>query len=180
MALGVASRWIDTAAWAPAWIGLVLSPWLVAPWLGGAWTSWPDGNLAWGAAAGFLMLAATVATYLAMAGPESAPILAGLPILVVSAGPIYGAAGAALHGGRRGRLLAASVLGAALIADGLLLQLGARSPLERAVFAVESAGGVVLATWMAGSRAGLLAIAAGVILLGVELAMLATIGPSLP
>ena len=180
MALGVASRWIDTAAWTPAWIGLVLSPWLVAPWLGGAWTSQPDGNLIWGAAAGFALLAATVAAYMALAGPDSAPMLAGLPVLVVIAGPMYGAAGAGLHRGGRGRLLAASALGAALIAEGLLLQLGERSPLERAVFAVEPAAGVVLATWMAGSRAGLLALATGIVLLAIELAVLATIGPGLP
>ncbi len=107
-------------------------------------------------------------------------MLPGLLVLAVTAGPLYGAAGAGLHRGGRGRLLAASALGAALIAEGLLLQLGERSPLERAVFAVESAAGVVLATWMAGSRAGLLALAAGIVLLAIELAVLATIGPGLP
>jgi hypothetical protein len=180
MALGVASRWIDTAAWAPAWIGLVITPWLVAPWLAGAWTSSPNGILAWGAAAGFALLAATVAAYLAVAGSDSAPMLPGLLVLAVTAGPLYGAAGACLHRGGRGRLLAASALGAALIAEGLLLQLGERSPFERVVFAVESAAGVVLATWMAGSRAGLLALATGIVLLAIELAVLATIGPGLP
>jgi hypothetical protein len=152
----------------------------VAPWLGGAWTTRPDGNLAWGAAAGLALLVATTATYMAMAGSDSAPMLPGLLVLAVTAGPIYGAAGAGLHRGGRGRLLAASALGAALIAEGLLLQLGERSPLERVVFAVESAVGVVLATWMAGSRAGLLALAAGIVLLLIELAVLATIGPGLP
>ena len=69
-------------------------------------------------------------------------------------------------------------LGAALVAEGLLLQLGERSPLERAIFAVEAVAGALLATWLAGTRA----------VLGhrgrdpaaqFELAVLATIGPAL-
>ena len=81
---------------------------------------------------------------------------------------------------RAGKAACRFCSGAALIAEGLLLQLGERSPLERALLAVESAAGVVLATRMAGSRAGLLALAAGIVLLGIELAVLATIGPGLP
>ena len=67
MGLGIASRSIDTAEWRAAWIGLILSPWLAGPWLAGAWVARRDASLAWGAAAGFILLAATVATYLALA-----------------------------------------------------------------------------------------------------------------
>ena len=177
--MGIASRAIDSAAWAPAWIGLVLSPWLVAPWLAGVWVSRREGGLAWGAAAGFTLLTATVVTYLVAAGAAADTMLPSLAFLVVTAGPAYGAAGAALWRGDRGRLAAATILGAALVAEGMLLQLGERSPLERAVFAGEAVTGAVLATWLAGMRSGLLAILAGLVLLGFELAVLATIGPAL-
>ena len=178
-ALGLASRAIDTAAWAPAWIGLVLSPWLVAPWLAGAWVGRRDGSLAWGAAAGLTLLSATVVTYQIAAGAGAAAMLPGLAILAVTAGPAYGASGAALWRGDPGRLTAAAMLGAALVAEGLLLQLGERSLLERAALALEAAAGVMLAAWLAGTRAGLLAIVAGLVLLGIELVVLATIGPAL-
>ena len=56
-------------------------------------------------------------------------MLPGLAFLAVTAGPAYGAAGAALWRGERGRLAAAATLGAALVAEGLLLQLGERSVL---------------------------------------------------
>jgi hypothetical protein len=171
---------VDTMSWAPAWMGLVLSPWLVAPWLAGAWTGQPDGDVAWGATAGLGLLSATVATYLVLAGPDATALLPGLLALALTAGPGYGAAGALLHRAGRGRLVAAVVLGAALVAEGLLLQFGERNALERAIFAIESGVGAVLATWMGGSRAGLLALLAGVVLLGVELAVLATIGPRWP
>jgi hypothetical protein len=158
----------------------VLSPWLVAPWLAGAWVARRDGGLARGAAAGLTLLTATVVTYLAVAGVDADPMLPGLALVAATAGPAYGAAGAALRRGERGRLVAAAMLGAALVAEGLLLQMGERSLLERGVLAVETAAGAVLATWLAGPRAGLLAIVAGLVLLGVELAVLATIGPALP
>ena len=116
----------------------------------------------------------------AVPGADASATVPGLFLLALTAGPGYGAAGAAVHRGQRGRLIAGVVLGAALVAEGLVLQLGERSPVERAVFAVESAVGVVLAEMMAGPRGALLAAAAGVALLGIELALLATIGPGLP
>ncbi len=179
--MGIASRWIDTAPWAPGWIGLVLSPWLAAPWLAGAWVGRPGGSLAWGAAAGFVLLAATVATYLALVGADATTLLPALPLLAVVAGPGYGAAGAALHHGERGRLIAAVVLGATFVVEGVLLQrAAAESPVESGLFVAEAVAGVLLATWIGGLRAGLLVVVVGAVVLGIELVMLANIGQGLP
>ena len=179
--MGIASRLTDTAPWAPAWIGLLLSPWLVASWLAGAWAGGLDRSLAWGAAAGFVLLVATAATYLVLAGDAGAALLPGLPLLAVSAGPGYGAAGAALHHEARGRFIAAAVLGVTLVVEGLLLQQAAAEvPVERSLLVVEAIAGVVLATWIGGLRAGLVVVMAGAVVLAIELAMLANIGAGLP
>jgi hypothetical protein len=159
----------------------VVSPWLAAPWLAGAWIARRDGTLAWGAAAGFVLLAATVATYLAMAGAGGSALLPGLPLLVVAAGPAYGAAGAALDHGARGRFIAAVVIGATLVVEGVLLQqVAAERPLERGLLVAEAVAGVLLATWIGGRGSGLIVVAIGAVVLGSELVPLATIGSALP
>ena len=158
----------------------MLSPWLAASWLAGAWVGRPGGSLAWGAAAGLVLLAATVATYLALAAADATTLLPALPLLAVVAGPGYGAAGAALHHGERGRLAAAVVLGATFVVEGVLLQGAAQSPVEGGLFVAESVAGVLLATWIGGLRAGLIVVVVGAVVLGIELVLLANIGQGLP
>jgi hypothetical protein len=150
MALGVVSHAVDTASASPPWIGLVLSPWLAAAWLAGAWVARRDEALAWGAAAGLVLLSSTVVVYLALAGADALALLPCLPLLAVAAGLGFGAAGAGLHHSSRGRLVAAAALGAAMVIEGLLLQLVAETLLERALLGVEVAVGVLLAAWIAG------------------------------
>lgn len=176
----MASRWIDTAQGAPPWIGFVLSPWLVGPWLAGAWMARRNGSLAWGAVAGLVLLTATVVTYLALAGAEAPALLPGLPLLAVAAGLSFGAAGAELDRGPRGRLIAAVALGGILAIEGVLLQqVASERPLERGLFVVEAAAGLVLAAAIGGVRAALLVFVIGAVVLGVELLVLSTIGPTL-
>lgn len=159
----------------------MLSPWLVAPWLAGAWVGGLDRSLAWGAAAGFVLLAATVAVYLALAGGGGPALLPSLPLLVVAAGPGYGAAGAALHRGARGRFIAAGVLGATFVVEGVLLQqAAAESPVESGLLVAEAAAGILLATWIGGLRAGLIVVVVGAVVLGIEVVMLANMGPGPP
>ena len=180
MALGIVSRIVDTVASAPDWIGLVLSPWLAAPWLAGAWIARRDANLGWGAAAGVVLLAATVATYLAMAGPDAPSLVPGLPLLALVAGIGFGAIGAGVHDGGRGRLVAAIALGATFTIEGLLLQWQASElPLARTLFVAEAGAGVLVATWIAGWRAGMPVLVIGAVVLGIEIAVLANIGPTL-
>ncbi|HKO34741.1 MAG TPA: hypothetical protein VJY85_13425 [Candidatus Limnocylindria bacterium] len=172
---------MDTAQWAPTWIGLVLSPWLVTSWLAGAWVGQLDRSLAWGAAAGFFLLAATVVTYLLLAGEDRAGLFPGLPLLAVGAGPGYGTAGAAVHHRARGRLIAAVVLGATFVVEGvLLLQAAAESPVESGLLVAEAAAGVLLASWIGGVRAGLVVVIVGAVVLGIELAIMVNMGPGLP
>jgi Family of unknown function (DUF6518) len=158
----------------------VLSPWLAAPWLAGAWVGQPGRSLVWGAAAGFVALAATVVTYLALAGADLPTLLPGLPLLAVVAGPGYGAAGAAIHHGVRGRLVAAVVLGATFVVEGVLLQGAAESPVEGGLLVAESVAGVLLAMWIGGRRAGLIAVVIGAVVFGIERVILASIEPGLP
>lgn len=178
--LGIASRLVDTAAGAPEWIGLVLSPWLAAPWLAGAWIAREDASLEWGAVAGLVLMSATVATYLAMAGADAPSLVPDLPLLALVAGIGFGAIGAGLHHGARGRLVAAIALGATFAIEGLLLQWQATEvPLARTLFVAEAAAGVLVATWIAGWRAGVGVLVIGAVVLGIESAILATIGPTL-
>jgi hypothetical protein len=180
VALGIASRLVDTADGAPPWIGLVLSPWLAGPWLAGAWVARHEDSLGWGAVAGLALLSCTVLAYLALAGADAAALLPGLPLLAVAAGLGFGAAGAQLHRGKRGRLIAAVALGAIFAIEGVLLQqLAAESILARALLMLEAIAGVVLAAWLAGRAAGMLVLVAGALVLGMELALQATIGPAL-
>ncbi|HEX5579564.1 MAG TPA: hypothetical protein VFY43_07865 [Candidatus Limnocylindria bacterium] len=120
-ALGLFSRAIDTASWAEPWFGLILLPWWVWGWLAGAWLARPDGSLGWGAAAGIVLLAATVAGYLVAAG-DAPPSLAGrLVLLALISGPLFGASGAAVHRGLGGRLVAILGLVAGALVQGVLL-----------------------------------------------------------
>ena len=121
MALGIVSRAIDTASWAQPWFGLVLLPWVLAAWLAGAWLARDDGSLAWGAAAGFVLLGATVAAYQAMAGDATATLFPRLALLAVIGGPLFGAAGAAIHRTSSGRLVGVLVLVAAVVGQAALL-----------------------------------------------------------
>jgi hypothetical protein len=158
----------------------VLSPWLVAPWLAGAWVGRSEGGLVGGAAAGLVLLAATVVTYLALAGADATTLLLGLALLVVVAGPGYGAAGAALHHGEGGRLIAAVLLGATFVVEGVLLQAAAESAVEGGLLVAETVAGVLLATWIGGLRACLIVVGVGVVVLGIEQVRLANIEPGLP
>ena len=152
--LGAASRWVDTADWAPSWVGNVLSPWLVGAWLAGAATRRPRH----GALAGLLLLAATVSTYLLLSGETR--LLPGLLALAVVAGPLLGAAGG---------VRAAAALGAVLIGEGLLLQIGERSLGERVLFAAEALVGLAVAARGGGGIGAVLAVGMGVVLVGVVL-----------
>lgn len=156
---------------------MVLSPWLAGPWLAGAWTARRDGSLAWGAAAGLILLMATVVTYLVMAGADAVALLPRLPLLAVAAGLGFGAAGAELHNGERGRIVAAVAVSATLVIEGLLLQLGAQGWVERGLFVAEALAGALLAVWIGGFRAGVLVTVAGVVVVGIALAVVAIIAP---
>ena len=73
---GLLSRAVDTAPWAPPWIGQVLTPWLALAWLAGAATKHPQ---RFGPLLGTVTLVAVVATYLVAAGPDAGslwPVLA--------------------------------------------------------------------------------------------------------
>ena len=108
-------------------------------------------------------------------------LLPALPLLAVAAGPGYGAAGAALHYGARGRFIAAVVLGSTFVVEGALLQQAAAGrPPERGLLVAEAVVGVLLATWIGGRRAGLIVVAIGAGVLAFELAVLANIGQGLP
>ena len=121
MVLGIVSRAIDTASWARPWFGLVVLPWLLAAWLAGAWLARPNGSLAWGAAGGFVLLAATVAAYLAAAGDTGSTMAFRLILLAAIAGPLFGLAGAAVHHGPGGRQAAVIALVVAVVGQFLVL-----------------------------------------------------------
>ncbi len=154
--LGVASRWVDTAAWAPAWAGNVLSPWLVAAWLAGSATRQSRA----GAVAGLLLLATTVATYLLLGGQDTQRLLPALAVVAAVAGPALGAAGGI--GGRTG----AAALGAVLVGEGVLLQLGDRGLGERVLFAGEALAGLAVAARGGGGIGAALAVGMGAVLVG--------------
>ena len=139
-ALGAVSRLTDTAAWAPAWIGYVFTPWLAAAWLAGATARRPRT----GAARGLALLLATVAAYLMLAAGDASTLGPRLLALALLAGPIFGAAGAAWRAGAQYGRLAGALLGASVSIEGLLLQLGTHGLAERLLFAAESLAGVVL------------------------------------
>jgi hypothetical protein len=145
--LGIASRAVDTAAWAPSWIGTVVTPWLALAWLVGALSArpWPDGPMV-----GLAALTATVATYLLAAGTDAGALWLVLAPVALVGGPAYGWAGAAWRSrdalGRPGLAL----LGAALLVEGITLQLGDRVLLARIGFGVESLVGlaIIVLAWM--------------------------------
>jgi hypothetical protein len=115
------SRAIDTASWARPWFGLFVLPWLLAAWLAGAWLARPNGNLAWGAAGGLVLLAATTAAYLAAAGDAASTMAFRLTLLAIVAGPLFGLAGAAVHHGPGGRQLSVLALLAAVVGQAAVL-----------------------------------------------------------
>ena len=182
LALGGASRLIDTAPWAPVWIGSVFAPWLAATWLAGATTS----ERRTGALRGTLMLAAVVAAYLLVAGTtsswnEAARLAPGLAASAAVAGPIFGTAGAIRRAPWPGSLAGAAMLGGALVADSIVLNLGNRALWERAIFAAELLAGLWLAQKVARHpRAAPLALVIGFVLVSVELAVMAVLGLPLP
>ena len=170
---------VDTLPGAPQWFGLILSPWLAGPWLAGAWVARLDGSVGAGAIAGLSLLAGTVFAYLAMAGADATALLPGLPLLALVAGPAFGASGAHVHRGERGRRLAGVVLGATFTIEGVLLQAAADQPLARALLVAEAVAGVLIAGWIGGRRAGLIVLAAGAVVLGIVLVSTAILGPVL-
>jgi hypothetical protein len=121
MALGIVSRAIDTASWARPWFGLFVLPWLVAGWLAGAWLGRRDKSLAWGAAGGLVLMAATTAAYLVAAGDAAVTMAPRLIVLAIVAGPLFGVAGAAVHRGAGGRQAAMLVLVVAVVGQFLVL-----------------------------------------------------------
>ncbi len=143
LALGAVSRLIDTAEWAPDWIGYVFTPWLAAAWLAGAWSATPRR----GALSGLAVLLATVVAYLAVAGASSLPVVA-LYGLAVVAGPTFGAAGATWRGRGRWAAVGGALLGAAVILESLALQLAVHSTPEHLVLAGESLAGIGLTLWL--------------------------------
>lgn len=151
--MGIASRAIDAAPWAPAWIVMVVTPWLALAWLAGALTArpWPDGPMS-----GVTALAATATTYLLAAGTEASTLWLVLAPVALIAGPAYGWAGAAWRSGHALGRPGLALLGAALLVEGLVLQLGERVVLERIGFGVESLVGlaIVVVAWRRAGRAG--------------------------
>ncbi len=144
--LGIASRWVDTAPWAPAWIGMVVTPWLIVAWLAGALSArpWPDGPMS-----GLAALAATVASYLFSAGTDAGSLWWLLAPVALIAGPAYGWAGAAWRARDPFAAPGLALVGAALLVEGLTLQFGDRVLLERIGFGVESLIGlaIVVIAW---------------------------------
>ena len=96
-------------------------PWLLAAWLAGAWLTRPHGNVAWGAAGGLVLLAATAAAYLAAAGDAAQTLAFRLVLLAIVAGPLFGVAGAAVHQGPGGRQIAVVALVAAVVGQAVVL-----------------------------------------------------------
>ena len=141
---------MDTASWAPAWIGYVFSPWLAAAWLAGA--TFPGARQRAGALRGITVVGATVLGYLIVADGDAPRLLVPLTGLALAAGPLMGLGGATWRMAS-GRAIGAAALGAVLVGEGLLLQLGARTGLERAAFAAEVVIGLGLAWWL-GRRIG--------------------------
>ena len=144
--LGAVSRLVDNASWAPDWFGNVFTPWLAGAWLVGAAAPTPRN----GAARGLALLLATVGGYLAVAATSGdLPNLAArlLPLALL-AGPIFGAAGATWRGGWPWASAGGALLGGAIVAEGLALQLGVRSSLEHAALAGESVVGIGLTIWL--------------------------------
>lgn len=191
-ALGAVSRAVDTASWAPAWAGNVLAPWLIGAWVAGASVavtgasivgakvSTASSDRAWGAAAGLALLCGTVFTYLALAGGDAVRLAPGLVLLALAAGPAMGLAGAAMRAGARGHLAAGALLGAALVADGVLLQIGDRTGLERLAMGLVAIAGLALAGWIGRWPAAGAALLIGLALVVGELAILAVLDLSLP
>jgi len=138
---GIISQAIDTASWAPPWIGTVVTPWLALAWLMGALAgrSWPEGPMA-----GLTALAATVATYLIAGGLESGTSWLVLASVALIAGPAYGWAGAQWRSGDTFARPGLALLGAALLVEGVVLQLGDREVWARIAFGVESLLGLVI------------------------------------
>lgn len=144
--VGIASRAIDTATWAPPWIGMVVTPWLLLAWLAGAVTArpWPDGPMS-----GLTALAATVATYVFAAGTDATGFWLLLAPVALIAGPAYGWAGAAWRARDAFARPGLALLGAALLVEGVMLQLGERVVLERIGFGAESLVGlaIIVVAW---------------------------------
>lgn len=138
---GLLSRAVDTAPWAPAWIGQVLAPWLALAWLAGVATARPDRA---GPLLGLATLGAVVATYLVAAGPDAGGLWPVLVPISVIAGPAYGWAGAAWRAGGRMAGPGLALLGAALLVEGASLQLGERALLERIGFGLEALIGLAI------------------------------------
>lgn len=138
---GLLSRAVDTATWAPPWIGQVLTPWLALAWLAGAAAR---DRRRFGPLLGTIALAAVVATYLVAAGPDAGRLWLLLAAITLLAGPAYGWAGATWRSG--GPLAGAglALLGAALLVEAIGLQVGERELLERIGFGLEAAVGLVI------------------------------------
>jgi hypothetical protein len=91
-----------------------------------------------------VLLTATVGAYLLAAGDDATWLLPRLAVLAVVGGPVMGAAGAAWRGEPRSQLIGSTVLGTIFVLEGILLQLGDRSDIERLAFGAEVIfGGVV-------------------------------------
>jgi hypothetical protein len=148
--LGIVSRLIDTASWAPDWFGNVFTPWLAAAWLAGTTAPAPRN----GAARGLSLLLATVGSYLVLAAVsgDALTLAPRLVPLALVAGPIFGVAGATWRGGGPWAVPGGALLGGAIVAEGLALQLGVGSPLEHYVLAGESLVGIGLTVRLSRTR----------------------------
>ena len=112
--IGIVSRLVDTAPWAPPWIGNILSPWLAAAWLVGAVV----GGSRWiGVAGGVAVLLGVTVAYLALSGPDFARLVLPLTALTLLGGAAWGAAGWEWRSGGFRRVLSGAVLVAAVMAD---------------------------------------------------------------
>lgn len=148
--LGVLSRLVDTASWAPDWFGNVFTPWLAAAWLAGTTAPTPRN----GAVRGLALLLATVGSYLVLAAISGHSVTLALRLLPLAAvaGPIFGAAGATWRLGGPWAVAGGALLGGAIVAEGLALQLGVGSPLEHYVLAGESLVGIGLTVRLSRTR----------------------------
>ena len=112
--IGIVSRLVDTAPWAPAWIGNILSPWLAAAWLAGAMV----GVTRWiGSAAGVVVLLGVTATYLALSGSDFTRLLLPLAAWTIVGGGVWGLAGGEWRSTGLRRVLSGAVLLGAVVAD---------------------------------------------------------------
>jgi hypothetical protein len=112
--IGIVSRLVDTAPWAPPWIGNILSPWLATAWLVGAAVA---GSRWIGMAAGVAVLLGVTVAYLALSGTDMARLFVPLAALTLLGGAVWGVAGAEWRSEGLRRVLSGAILVAAVLVD---------------------------------------------------------------